>query len=107
MGQPAIDFSAAREGGVEGIEGIEGVEGVEGAQGLEWAPAQDLDALEELGDEIATLAAHLHAATHRLLMLVAEFDRRGGWKNDGFRSCAQWLAFRNRSSVEYIGHQIT
>jgi len=53
-----------------------------------------LDALEELGDEIATLAAHLHAATYRLLTLIADFDRLRGWENDGFRSCAHWLAFR-------------
>ena len=53
-----------------------------------------LDALEELGDEIATLAAHLHAATHRLLTLIARFDHLRGWENDGFRSCAHWLAFR-------------
>ncbi len=53
-----------------------------------------LDALEELGDDIATLAAHLHAATHRLLTLIARFDHLRGWENDGFRSCAHWLAFR-------------
>ena len=39
----------------------------------------ELDVLLDLGDEIATLAAHLHAATYRLLTLIAEFDRlRGG-----------------------------
>jgi hypothetical protein len=54
----------------------------------------DLDTIEELGDEIATLAAHIHAATQRLLTLIAEFDRRGGWELDGHRSCAHWLAFR-------------
>jgi len=54
----------------------------------------DLDAIEELGDRIATLAAHIHAATHRLLVLIAEFDRRRGWELDGHRSCAHWLAFR-------------
>jgi hypothetical protein len=54
----------------------------------------DLDAIEELGDEIATLAAHIHAATQRLLALIAEFDRRGGWELDGHRSCAHWLSFR-------------
>ena len=52
------------------------------------------DALEELADEIATLSAHIHAATHRLLVLLAEFDRRGGWKQAGHRSCAHWLAWR-------------
>lgn len=33
--------------------------------------ASDADVLESLGDEIATLAAHIHAATHRLLVLLA------------------------------------
>jgi Domain of unknown function (DUF222)/HNH endonuclease len=50
-------------------------------------------ALERLGDEIAELAAHLDAATARLLDLIREFDARGGWGN-GFRSCAHWLAWR-------------
>src|SRR5918992_1821955 len=54
----------------------------------------EVDALQELGDEIATLAAHLHAATHRLLTLILEFDRRRGWELEGHRSCAHWLAFR-------------
>ena len=54
----------------------------------------ELDALLELGDEIATLAAHLHAATYRLLTLIAEFDRLRGWEPRGHRSCAHWLAFR-------------
>jgi hypothetical protein len=49
--------------------------------------------LDRLGDEIAELAAHLDAATARLLALVREFDARGGW-NQGFRSCADWLAWR-------------
>jgi hypothetical protein len=54
----------------------------------------DLDALESLGDEIATLAAHIHAATHRLLALLAQFDARAGWERDGHRTCAHWLSFR-------------
>jgi Domain of unknown function (DUF222)/HNH endonuclease len=49
--------------------------------------------LERLGDEIAELAAHLDAATARLLDLIREFDARGGWGN-GFRSCAAWLSWR-------------
>lgn len=40
------------------------------------------------------LAAHLHAATHRLLVLIAEFDRLRGWERAGCRSCAHWRAFR-------------
>ncbi|HXA95827.1 MAG TPA: DUF222 domain-containing protein [Candidatus Dormibacteraeota bacterium] len=53
-------------------------------------PAHELD---RLGDEIAELSAHLDAATGRLLALIRQFDARGGW-NTGFRSCADWLAWR-------------
>src|SRR5712691_3870214 len=56
------------------------------------APEAQSD-LERLGDEIAELAAHLDAATARLLDLIREFDARGGWGN-GFRSCAHWLSYR-------------
>jgi len=53
-----------------------------------------LDAMEDLGDEITSLAEHIHAATHRLLRLIVEFDRKRGWELDGQRSCAHWLAHR-------------
>jgi len=49
--------------------------------------------LDQLGDEIAELSAHLDAATARLLDLIREFDAREGW-NTGFRSCAAWLSWR-------------
>src|SRR5512132_863883 len=49
--------------------------------------------LDQLGDAIAELSAHLEAATARLLDLIREFDTRGGW-NTGFRSCAAWLSWR-------------
>jgi Domain of unknown function (DUF222)/HNH endonuclease len=49
--------------------------------------------LERLGDEIAELSAHVDAAIARLLALIREFDHRRGW-NIGFRSCADWLAWR-------------
>jgi len=57
-------------------------------------PFTDADALEELEEEIVILAAHIHAAEHRLLVLVADFDRRRGWELGGHRTCAHWLAFR-------------
>ena len=52
-----------------------------------------IEELDRLGDEIAELAAHLDAATARLLELIREFDARGGW-NNGFPSCAAWLTWR-------------
>ena len=48
--------------------------------------------LERLGEEIAELAAHLHAVTYRLLVRLREFDEVGGWS--GFLSCAHWLSWR-------------
>ena len=49
--------------------------------------------LDDLEDEIATLSAHIDAATSRLLRTIAEFDRREGWAC-GFASCAHWLSYR-------------
>jgi hypothetical protein len=50
--------------------------------------------LEQLGEHIAELAAHLDAAMHRLLTDLREFDARGGWHAQGAMSCAHWLAWR-------------
>ena len=49
--------------------------------------------LEQLGEAIAELSAHIDAATYRLLRMISEFDRRDGW-SEGFRSCAHWLSWR-------------
>ncbi|MGD2122753.1 MAG: DUF222 domain-containing protein, partial [Gemmatimonadota bacterium] len=57
-------------------------------------PFDDAEALEVLEKRITTLAARIHAATHRLLTLIAEFDRRRGWELGGHRSCAHWLSYR-------------
>ncbi len=54
---------------------------------------EDLEDLECLGDRIAELSAHIHAATYRLLVMIREFDRREGWAV-GFRTCAHWLSWR-------------
>src|SRR5437764_2565833 len=55
--------------------------------------AMDTLSLDQLGDQIAELSAHLDAATARLLDLIREFEARGGW-NNGVRSCAAWLTWR-------------
>ena len=57
-------------------------------------PRSDTDRIEALEEEIVFLAAHIHAAEHRFLALVAEYDRLRGWELGGHRSCAHWLAFR-------------
>jgi hypothetical protein len=50
--------------------------------------------VEELGQEIADLAVHLDAATHRLLECVRQFDAECGWAAQGAVSCAHWLSWR-------------
>ena len=53
-----------------------------------------LDHLDRLGDQIATLAAEIHAATARFLRLVEEFDRLKGWNEACCKSCAHWISWR-------------
>ena len=50
--------------------------------------------LDLLGEQIAADVAHLSAATHRVLVMLRTFDAGAGWQRQGFRSCAQWLAWR-------------
>ncbi|MFT5711311.1 MAG: hypothetical protein ACI8QT_002017 [Halioglobus sp.] len=50
---------------------------------------------EKLGQKITLLAGQLNAGNHRLLKLIAEFDRRKSWNADGtVRSCAHWLNWK-------------
>lgn len=49
--------------------------------------------LTQLGQAITPLSAQINTANHRLLQMIAEFDRGGGWRDQGtMRSCAHWLA---------------
>ena len=85
--------TAAERDPREARERAEARRGARAEGDTEAAPA-GADRLEELGDEIARLAAHLHAGRARFLELVAEFDRRKGWEAGGHRSCAHWLSVR-------------
>ncbi|HUH12092.1 MAG TPA: DUF222 domain-containing protein [Longimicrobiales bacterium] len=53
----------------------------------------DPDVAEALEEEIVSLAAHIGAATHRLLVLLARFERLRSWELAGHRTCAHWLSF--------------
>ena len=48
---------------------------------------------ERMGEEIATLAARIDAATYELLVLIRKFDEEEGW-SCGFLTCAHWLTWR-------------
>src|SRR5947208_668497 len=45
-----------------------------------------------LATDLEGLAQRLAAGTYELLLLVGEFDHRGGWAATGSLSCAAWLA---------------
>jgi Domain of unknown function (DUF222)/HNH endonuclease len=50
---------------------------------------------ETLGQQITLLAGQINAANHRLLRMIAEFDRRKAWSGGGtVRSCAHWLNWK-------------
>tara|TARA_R110001592_G_scaffold215025_1_gene468210 strand:+ start:68145 stop:69548 length:1404 start_codon:yes stop_codon:yes gene_type:complete len=54
-----------------------------------------IDDNESLAREITLLAGQINAANHRLLKMIAEFDRREGWSRGGtVRSCAHWLNWK-------------
>ncbi len=50
--------------------------------------------IDKLGDDIAAAAAHIDAATHRLLTDIRRFDQCHGWYEQGAQSCAHWLSYR-------------
>jgi hypothetical protein len=50
--------------------------------------------IAELEAQITELAGHLNAASHRWLVLIAEFDRCNGWSDSATQSCAHWLNWR-------------
>jgi hypothetical protein len=49
---------------------------------------------ERIEAEVCTLAGQIAAATCRFVLLVAELDRRGAWREWGCRSMAHWLSWR-------------
>ena len=59
------------------------------------AVASDFTTMDDdaLAAAVSTLAAHIHAATGRLLALIAELDRREVWAAQGALSCAHWLSW--------------
>src|SRR3990167_8362355 len=83
-------------GGEEVVSGAwtEGVPPVAEEPDGESAGARLLRRGDALGDEIAELAAHLDAATHRILVALREFEDTGAWAEQGFQSCANWLSWR-------------
>ena len=85
----------------EGSRGLDGsglTAGSPGPCSHEASSSGEDDELFLVGERIADLAAGINAAEGKLMTLLADFDRRGGWK-DGFSSCAEWLAWRTGTKI--------
>jgi hypothetical protein len=61
------------------------------------SPAQT--PIDELDHNILTLCQRINVATYELLVLIREFDERGGWVQWGSSNCAEWLAWRCDLSI--------
>jgi hypothetical protein len=102
-----MGFQVAESSAVYGARNGVGSAAREGASGAQVSPAQGSKATprlenvrlsgpipecdRELGQEIKGLSRWVGRANHRMLQLIAAFDRRGAWKAGGHRSCAHWL----------------
>jgi hypothetical protein len=49
---------------------------------------------DQLGDEIATMAARVNVVNQQLLTRIRRFDAIEGWFRQGAMSCAHWLTWR-------------
>ncbi len=56
--------------------------------------ATQLIPIDELDERILTLCTRINAATYELLVMIREFDERGGCLKWGLESTAAWLAWR-------------
>jgi hypothetical protein len=59
----------------------------------------DERSVDELDAAIGRLVRQMNADSHRMLVLVREFDDRFGWKKWTFKNCAEWLAWRASISL--------
>ena len=55
--------------------------------------------IDEIDQDIQALCQRINVATYELLVLIREFDERGGWVPWGSNSCAEWLAWRCDLSI--------
>ena len=56
--------------------------------------AEYRNTIDTIDRAILGLTAKINATTYELLLLVREFDERGGWLRHGFANCSEWLAYR-------------
>ena len=50
--------------------------------------------IDSLDRAILNLSARMDAACYEQLVLIRQFDERGGWLKWAFTNCTKWLALR-------------
>jgi hypothetical protein len=68
--------------------------------------ACEADARHERMDRVAVLFGEITAATREFLRAVAECDRHRDWAEEGFGSCAEWLAWRIGITRDTAGEKV-
>ena len=81
---------------VEPMEPMETMETMEPTGTMETMDRARLesDARQDRMDRVAVLFGEITAATREFLRALAESDRHRDWAEEGFGSCAEWLAWR-------------
>lgn len=62
--------------------------------------------LTQLESRLTSQAAMVASETAEFLLLLEAFDRRGGWRGDGIRSCAHWMNWQLGSSLRTAHDQL-
>jgi hypothetical protein len=68
--------------------------------------AEASDARHERMDRVAVLYGEITAATREFLRAVAECDQHRDWAEEGFVSCAEWLAWRIGVTQDTAGEKV-
>jgi len=66
----------------------------------------ELRSIDELDAAIRRLVRQRNAECYELLVLVRELDDRFGWKQWGFKTCAEWLAYRSDIDLSTAREQV-
>jgi hypothetical protein len=59
----------------------------------------DLRSIDEIDAAVGRLVRQMNSECYHMLVLVRELDDRYGWKQWGFKNCAEWLAYRSEISL--------
>jgi len=68
--------------------------------------ATELRSIDEIDAAIGRLVRHMNTECYQMLVLVRELDDRFGWKQWGYKTCAEWLAWRSEIGLSAAREQV-